>query len=396
LTLIWCHSKSFTKYIYIKNFLAYSISPWIYLIKGPATVTLVGAAYVLGKDVSNSNVLVGAGKILPFDIGSHCQINITLDQAGESWIADRYSAGTTMWQRIINKILIEKFRTILLVGDVDTGKSSLATFIANAAIKKGHRPAVIDADMGQGDLAPPTAIGGTIIEKPITDLRNIEPQFFEFIGNTSPIGFEDVTINAIKRIVKKITIDSDICIINTDGYIHNNGINYKIKMAKKLRSDLVICLGEKSIFKNFSSKYFSPVIHSKGPTKTVKNRIERNQRRLNQFLRYINGKHNNNHNIVTVGIKSIQIVYKGITYSKLLKDINGFVRLGKCDEIKPCRLKGMFIGLGLKDDIVGFGIIKHASVHKMSVQTGINYFNKIYLSHSGIIKDIPLEFRITF
>ena len=87
-----------------------------------------------------------------------------------------------MWKKIVNKILTEKFRTILLLGDIDTGKSSLATFIVNSALKKGHKPAVIDADMGQGDLAPPAPIGGTIIEKPITDLRNIEAQFFEFIG----------------------------------------------------------------------------------------------------------------------------------------------------------------------------------------------------------------------
>ncbi|HZB99563.1 MAG TPA: Clp1/GlmU family protein, partial [Nitrososphaeraceae archaeon] len=160
----------------------YCISPWVYLVKGPARVTLAGTAYVLGKDVSNSDVLVGAGKILPFEIDSLCQININLDEGGESWLADQYSAGTTMWQEIVNKILIEKFRTILLIGDTDTGKSSLATFIVNLALKKGLKPAVIDADMGQGDLAPPTAIGGTIIENPITDLRNLDAQFYEFVG----------------------------------------------------------------------------------------------------------------------------------------------------------------------------------------------------------------------
>jgi polynucleotide 5'-hydroxyl-kinase GRC3/NOL9 len=364
------------------------------LVKGPATVTLAGTAYVLGKDVSNSDVLVGAGKILPFEIDSLCQINIKLEEGGESWLADQYDAGTTMWQQIVNKILIEKFRTILLIGDTDTGKSSLATYIVNLALKKYLKPAVIDADMGQGDLAPPTAIGGTIIENPITDLRNLNAQFYEFVGNTSPVGFEDVTINAIKQIVKKIAIDSDICIINTDGYIHNNGIDYKVKMAKKLRSDLVVCLGEKCIFESFRSKYSSLVLYSKGPTKTVKSRIERNQRRLNQFLRYIDGNNNYIHKNVTIGIKSIKIVYRGITYSKIVKDKYGLLQLGKYFQIKPWNLQGMFIGLGFKEDIVGFGIIKYASAYKISIQTKINYFNKIYLSHSGITKDRTLEFRI--
>jgi polynucleotide 5'-hydroxyl-kinase GRC3/NOL9 len=373
----------------------YIISPWVYLVKGPAIVTLVGSAYVLGKDVSDSTVSVSSGKILPFEIDSHCQINMTLDGCGECWLADQYNTGTAMWQDIIKKILIEKFKTILLIGDTDTGKSSLATFIVNSALRKGYKLAVIDADMGQGDLAPPTAIGATIIKNPITDLRNLDAQFIEFIGDTSPVGFEDVAINAIKRILKKIAIDCDICVINTDGYIHNNGIDYKVKMAKKLQSDLVVCLGDKSMFERFRSKYSSLVMHSKGPTKTVKSRIERNQRRLDQFFRYINGKNNNNnHKIVTVGIKRIKIVYRGITYSKILKDRNGLLQLGKYFQIKPWNLQNMFIGLGHQDDIVGFGIIKYASVHKISIQTGIDHFNKIYLSHSGIIKDRHLEFKI--
>jgi hypothetical protein len=58
------------------------ISPWVYLVKGPATVTLAGTAYVFGKDVSHSDVSVEAGKILPFEIDSLCQININLDEVG--------------------------------------------------------------------------------------------------------------------------------------------------------------------------------------------------------------------------------------------------------------------------------------------------------------------------
>ena len=55
----------------------------------------------------------------------------------------------------------------------------------------------------------------------------------------------------------------------------------------------------------------------------------------------------------------------------------------------------ILVGLiGLLMVIVGFGIIKYASAYKISIQTKINYFNKIYLSHSGITKDRTLEFRI--
>ena len=55
-----------------------------------------------------------------------------------------------------------KVRKILIVGDSDTGKSTLATYITNEALKKGYRPGIIDADIGQGDLAPPNAIGRVV------------------------------------------------------------------------------------------------------------------------------------------------------------------------------------------------------------------------------------------
>ena len=122
-------------------------SPFIHLVRGPAEVTVVGTCQVLGKDVSNNKVSVAAGKILPFEISSDSKINIELGESGKSWITDYFNAGTAIWQDIIRKIFVEKVRTILIVGDTDTGKSTLATYILNLALKNAYRPAIIDADL---------------------------------------------------------------------------------------------------------------------------------------------------------------------------------------------------------------------------------------------------------
>ncbi len=132
---------------------------WVHLVKGPAVVTLEGFGEVLGKDVSNNQVSVGVGKILPFEIGSGCKIDI---KGGKSRMVSSYDFGTTIWHQIIRRIFLENMTTvrkILIVGDTDTGKSALATYITNKALEKGYRPGIIDADIGQGDLAPPNAIG---------------------------------------------------------------------------------------------------------------------------------------------------------------------------------------------------------------------------------------------
>jgi polynucleotide 5'-hydroxyl-kinase GRC3/NOL9 len=366
-------------------------SPFIHLVRGPAEVTVVGTCQVLGKDVSNNKVSVAAGKILPFEISSDSKINIELGESGKSWITDYFNAGTAIWQDIIRKIFVEKVRTILIVGDKDTGKSTLATYILNLALKNAYRPAIIDADPGQGDLAPPNAIGSAVVTEQITDLREINAQFFEFIGNTSPLGFEDIIIKAVKNALKKIHAYCNLCIFNTDGYILNKGIDYKINIAKELQPDIIVCLGELPVFDRFKVKTSSIVLYGRSPYKMKKSRNERSERRLTQYIRYIieHGKNK----IITRELKRTMFVYRGITYSIIRMDNHGFLLLGRGVQLKPKKLGGMFVGLGLQENIVGFGIITTVSPYRISIQTTTSIFNKVYLSNSGISKYNTLEFR---
>jgi polynucleotide 5'-hydroxyl-kinase GRC3/NOL9 len=374
-------------------------SHWVHLVKGPSTVSLQGIGQVLGKDVSNSKVSVGVGKILPFEIGSGCKINIS---GGESWLAHSSTAGTSIWQEIIQKILCKKAsKTILIVGDTDTGKSTLAVYIINEALKNGFtRCCVIDADIGQGDIAPPNAIGAAVITKQITDLRDINGQFFEFVGSINPIGFEGFIIKAIKNILRKVRSFCDICIINTDGYIQNNGINYKIKMANALRPDFVVCLGEVSVFNRFRAKFVSsPVMYGKSTINTIKSKIDRNKRRLNQFLRYtLEEKDGRRSDVTFKDLKEVKFVYKGKTYSKIRATRYGSLHLANSRnsiQIKHGKLANMFVALGSNSrSILGFGIILNVSRSTVYIKSDVRNYNTIYLSNSGISEDNTLEFRI--
>jgi hypothetical protein len=66
----------------------------------------------------------------------------------------------------------------------------------------------------------------------------------------------------------------------------------------------------------------------------------------------------------------------------------GFSRLNKRNTL-PAKLRrpeGMFVGLGMNKEIVGFGLILNASRHELAIQSSANDFNKIHLSNSGICK----------
>ncbi|HEX2615805.1 MAG TPA: Clp1/GlmU family protein, partial [Nitrososphaera sp.] len=135
----------------------------IRMVKGPATVTVQGSCHVLGSNVSGQTISVRAGKALPFEPSYRCRLHVRLGRGGRIWTADPVTAGTAMWHGTVRKILAlaseQKSITVMLAGDTDTGKSTLSAYIANMALANGMKPCIIDGDIGQGDLAPPSAIG---------------------------------------------------------------------------------------------------------------------------------------------------------------------------------------------------------------------------------------------
>lgn len=365
------------------------------LVKGPAIVCVEGKGWVLGKDVSNSRVSVNVGKILPFEKSPNCKVTCI---GGESWLTSCSVAGTSIWKDIVQSILsnIKLLRKVLIIGNTDTGKSTFATYLINEALKKGFRPSVIDADIGQGDLTPPNAIGGAIITTHITDLRDITPDLIEFVGSITPTGFEETIIEAVNKISRKTGILSNICIINTDGYILNNGINYKISMAQELKPDVIVCLGHFSIFQIFRSNFLSSlVLYGKSPSNMIKSKIDRKQRRLSQFSRYISGN-NKRYAIISVNVKEAEFVYKGETFQKsqLRYGILHLINRNNAVHIQRKKLVRMFVGLGLSNSVIGFGIIVSVSRYRLYIKSHVPKFDKIYLSNSAIISDSLSEFKI--
>jgi polynucleotide 5'-hydroxyl-kinase GRC3/NOL9 len=371
---------------------------YIYLVKGPSLVALRGNGSVLGKDVSNSCILLRAGKILPFEIDARSKINVGLDQLAEIWLTQRMLAGTVIWKKLIRTIFLQQRKKILLIGGTDKGKSTLAVHIINTAVKNGYKTAIIDADIGQGDLAPPNAIGAAIVTKQVTDLRDVDAQLFQFVGNTSPMGSEEIVIQSVINCMKQLSGCFDICIINTDGFVENSGIHYKIKLAKELVPSLIICLGDHSVFRLIKSNCtFIPVMYSRSPEGMIKSRMERIASRVDQYIRFVGTPYTNN-KVVVLTFNKIMFVYRGTTLSGIFDDKVGFLYLGKGKDlrIESEKLAGMFVGLGSNERVIGFGVILKASSCGIFIQSSIDKVDKIFLSNSGLNVDSMSEFKIDY
>ena len=84
--------------------------------------------------------------------------------------------------------LVSEGGTFLLIGGLDSGKSTLATILTNTALSAGRTVAVIDADVGQSHIGPPACVSVGQVTQPISSLADLPAARFDFVGSPSPVG----------------------------------------------------------------------------------------------------------------------------------------------------------------------------------------------------------------
>jgi len=132
----------------------------------------------------------------------------------------------------------------VILGDVDSGKSTLSTFLANTCIDHRVQTSVIDGDVGQADIGPPTTTSSSTVNKHIVNLQELRPERSYFVGDTSPSSIPDKLVQSITHLKDKIPTRSEITILNTDGWVREDeAVEHKLKLLDRLRPDLVLALG---------------------------------------------------------------------------------------------------------------------------------------------------------
>ena len=337
-------------------------------------------------DASWKEVSVRAGKVLPFETTGNSKIRIGLGRWASYRLLTKSKVGVSLWKDLADKVVTIKPKCIMLVGANDTGKSTLTAYLSNIAIANGLKVSIVDGDVGQGDLAPPGCIGASKIEKQFLDLRDINAEYYRFIGATSPRSVEGLVIRSIKDIVDKLSANSDICIINTDGYIDEYGIDYKIELAQTLKPDLIVYLGNPARGEKLRDEFKDKITHVDAPVRVSKTHREREKRRMEQYSRFVNhGKP------IMFGIKGKKFGLSGRLYDMVL--VNGLSRLGS-KEFPTRFLHGMFVGLSSGGNVKGFGIIIRVAYDDMTVKAGDDDFDTVLLSNVRLSRDMKRQYQI--
>ncbi len=217
------------------------------LVDGPASVALEsGKVDVLGSQIgTTSKIVIREGKRLPFAVEETATLDIAL---GENAAVEEIEGNTVppSWIDSCEKALNMQSRpaTIIVLGTVDSGKSSFCTYLVNKALREKRRVAVLDGDLGQSDIGPPSTVAYAFVTKTTTDLFNLQARNAFFVGDTSPSRSQDKVIQGLALLQKEILANNpEFIVINTDGWTEGeNAGHYKVKLIEELNPDLVVCI----------------------------------------------------------------------------------------------------------------------------------------------------------
>ncbi len=213
------------------------------LLQGPAQIRVEdGNASCLAAPLPSRDwVFVEKWRQIPVYATETSTLEIKLDP-GSSRKDVLGSTIPTGWSEA-SQILQQAPGVVVIIGDVDSGKSSLSTFLTNESLKTGLRVAVIDADVGQADTGPPTTIGYSPAEEPILGLQQLKAETSYFIGDTSPSSVPGKLIQYLVRLKEDLVGRNDVVVVNTDGWIGDlAAIRYKLRLLAETKPNLILGL----------------------------------------------------------------------------------------------------------------------------------------------------------
>ena len=136
--------------------------------------------------------------------------------------------------------------TVLLIGGLDTGKTTLSRALLQAAVEAGRPSALLDADVGQKTVGPPATLTIKVVRGP----KDLEPQAIaeadalSFVGSTSPQGHLLQVVTGVASLAAKARQwGTEFVVADSSGLVSGvYGETLKYHKVEMLRPDLVVGL----------------------------------------------------------------------------------------------------------------------------------------------------------
>ncbi len=213
---------------------------------GPMSVEVVsGAIYVLGKTLGSGDTLVVPrsrsypvlsleASVLDIRMGEDAAIHdAEKDEPLRAWI----SAAREMVSA----------SSVMVLGGVDSGKSSFTTLLANEFFSAGKKTCVLDTDIGQADIGPPGFVSLAVMDKPVLSLRELRPAAMRLVGDIRPQYVQHRILMEAARLARYSLgrLGCEALVIDTDGWVREAAaVSYKSRLIEELLPENLVVLGD--------------------------------------------------------------------------------------------------------------------------------------------------------
>lgn len=260
----------------------------LYTVEGPAKIrVLSGSLYAVGRVLrQNDELIVPREIVLCIDALEDTVIEAISASAPQR--ADRGTEVLDTWRELSERVVGEG-KTVIVVGETDSGKTTFSTFLINTALSRGARVAFIDADVGQNDVGLPGTLSLSFPARHVSWPSELEPAYMCFVGSNTPYGKVDVILIGLLELLEKCG-DADTIIVNTDGWLSDSrALSYKAYMIKAVKPDVVVVMrglgGAQPLIRMLENSRVK-VVEAPSPT-SFKERDLRRLRRRMSYLRLL-------------------------------------------------------------------------------------------------------------
>jgi polynucleotide 5'-hydroxyl-kinase GRC3/NOL9 len=344
------------------------------LVDGPASVRLAsGKAEVFGCQIKQASKVVVSreGKRVPFHVLEKAVFNVSL--GGNASMQE--TEGNTIpasWNKPVEAVLAVQKRpvVIMVLGQTDSGKSSLCTYIVNKLVDGKSKVAVLDGDLGQSDIGPSAALGYAVTSKPITELYDLKLENGFFVGVTSPLtAFAKAVEGLVALQAEVLKRQVDFILVNTDGWITGDAaLRHKVELIKQLKPDVLVGVQVEDelapLMANLESAASMVVVE---PSLALNPRTAEKRKALREmtYARYLKGAR-----------------VQCYPVSQLIVEPRNAIPHKQEPE------KGLLVGLYNRSKFLGIGVLREINLtrHALKVQTSISatpnrlVFGKVFLN----------------
>lgn len=258
------------------------------------------------------------------------------------------------WEASAQEIIENKLQKILIVGATDRGKSTFIGFLSRNLREAKFQTAVVDADVGQKDIGPPSTITLGYPEGQ-ADLSKVRPERFYFVGDVTPAGHLVPMVVGTQLLVK--AAEAPFIIIDTTGLVHGIGRLLKGYKIEAVRPDVIVAIQKEGEIEPILRAHRNRRIIRLGPSPQAKPKTvdDRRQARERAFRRYFESAPD-------VALPVEQIIYQRSSFFDI-------------EAPEESLHKNLLCGLADENDVcLGIGIIKKLDLKrkKLWVITPVN------------------------